>query len=86
MDALAPGDKAVWDSVMDEVCVVTSEEGRVSSKADFLRDLKPLPPGLAGGITVRDLTVQPLASPRSSGTRPTSGSRSSGSASRRSTG
>ncbi len=62
MDAIAPGDKAVWDSAMDDTCVVTSEEGQLSSKADFLRDLKPLPPGLTGGITVRDLTVQPLAS------------------------
>ncbi len=62
MDAFAPGDKAVWDSVMDDTCVVTSEEGQVSSKADFLRDLRPLPAGLSGGITVRDLTVQPMAS------------------------
>ncbi len=60
MDAVAPGDKAVWDSVMDETCVITSEEGHVASKADFLRDLKPLPAGLSGGITVRGLTVQPL--------------------------
>jgi hypothetical protein len=62
MDAIAPGDKAVWESVMDDTCLLTSEEGQVSSKADFLRKLKPLPPGLAGGITVRDLTVQPFAS------------------------
>ncbi len=62
MDATAPGDKAVWDSIMDDGCVITSEEGQVSSKADFLRDLRPLPAGLAGGITVRDLPVQPFAS------------------------
>jgi ketosteroid isomerase-like protein len=62
MDAIAPGDKAVWDSVMDDTCVVTSEEGQLSSKEDFLRELKPLPSGLAGGIAVRDLTVQPFAS------------------------
>lgn len=62
MDAIAPGDKAVWDAAMDEECVVTSEEGQVSSKADFLKRLKPLPPGLSGGITVRDLTVQRFGS------------------------
>ncbi len=61
MDAIAPGDKAVWESIMDDSCVITSEEGQLSSKADFLRELKPLPPGLAGRITVRDLTVQSLA-------------------------
>jgi hypothetical protein len=60
MDAIAPGDKAVWGSVMDDACVVTSEEGQLASKAEFLGQLKPLPPGLAGGIAVRDLTVQPF--------------------------
>jgi ketosteroid isomerase-like protein len=62
MDAVAPGDKAVWDSVMDDGCVVTSEEGRLSSKTDFLGQLRPLPPGLVGEIEVRDLTVQTFAS------------------------
>ncbi len=62
MDAIAPGDKAVWDSMMDDGCVVTSEEGQLSSKAEFLRDFKPLPQGLSGGITVRDLTVQSVGS------------------------
>ncbi len=42
MDAIAPGDKPVWDSVMDDACLVTSEEGQLSSKADFLRELEPL--------------------------------------------
>jgi hypothetical protein len=62
MDAIAPGNAAIWGSVMDDGCSITSEEGQTSSKTDFLRDLKPLPPGLSGGITVRDLTVQPFAS------------------------
>jgi ketosteroid isomerase-like protein len=62
MNAIAPGDKAAWDSIMDDTCLVTTEEGRLSSKADFLRELEPLPLGLVGEITVRDLTVQPFAS------------------------
>jgi hypothetical protein len=62
MDAIAPGNAAIWGSVMDDDCSITSEEGQLSSKKDFLRDLKPLPPGLSGGITVRDLTVQSFAS------------------------
>ena len=58
MDGIASGDKQVWDRVMDPACVVTTEEGEVLSKADFLKDLSGLPPGLSGNIKVVDLTVQ----------------------------
>jgi hypothetical protein len=36
---------------------MTTEEGEVLGKAPFLEALGPLPPGLKGAITVRDLTV-----------------------------
>jgi len=57
MDAIAVGDKAVWDRVMDERAVVTTEEGEVVSRDAFLKDLRPLPPGLTGAIVVKELTV-----------------------------
>ena len=58
MDALAVGDKTVWDRVMDLSCIATSEEGEVVPRDKLLADVRPLPPGLAGGIAVKDLTVQ----------------------------
>src|SRR5919198_4274172 len=58
MDAIAAGNAAAWDQIMDDRCVVTSEEGEVRPKSAFLKELRPLPPGLEGGIRVRDLTVQ----------------------------
>jgi len=58
MDAVASGDKGVWDRVMDPSCIVTTEEGQVLGKQQFLDELRPLPAGLRGGIVVRDLTVQ----------------------------
>jgi ketosteroid isomerase-like protein len=58
MDALATGDKAVWDRVLDPSCVVTSEEGEVLSREAFLDGLRPLPEGLHGHIAVMDLTVE----------------------------
>jgi hypothetical protein len=58
MDAVAPGDTAPWERVMAADCVMTDEEGRVLNKTEFLKALGPLPPGLSGHITVRDLTVQ----------------------------
>jgi hypothetical protein len=61
MDSVARGDKSVWDRVMDPECVVTSEEGEVLAKRQFLDQLGPLPPGLQGEIAVKDLTVQEFA-------------------------
>jgi hypothetical protein len=58
MNAIGSGDKSVWERVMDPACVVTSEEGQVMTRQEFLDDLGPLPPGLTGGIAVKDLTVQ----------------------------
>src|SRR5437773_6656814 len=57
MDAIASGDKVAWARVMDDACVLTTEEGQVLPKQQFLDELRPLPPGLKGGITVRELTV-----------------------------
>jgi hypothetical protein len=61
MNAIAAGDREPWDRVMDAACIITTEEGDVIPRDRFLRELRPLPPGLSGGITVRDLTVQPFA-------------------------
>lgn len=58
MDAIAKGDKAEWDRVMDPSCVYTTEEGQVLGKKQFLDELRPLPAGLSGDISVQDLTVQ----------------------------
>ena len=58
MDAIAAGDKAVWDRVLDEGCLYTSEEGRVLTKQELLKELTGLPPGLTGTINVEELTVQ----------------------------
>jgi hypothetical protein len=58
MDSIGPGDKSVWERVMDPSCVVTSEEGQVLTRQQFLDQLRPLPQGLTGGIAVKDMTVQ----------------------------
>lgn len=57
MDAIAPGDKALWERTMDPACVVTTEEGVVLDRKQFLAELTPIP-GLVGAIAVKDLTVQ----------------------------
>lgn len=62
MDAIASGDKAVWDRALDPSCVLTTEEGQVMTKAEFLASLRPLPSGLTGGIAVKELTIQEFPS------------------------
>lgn len=57
MDSIASGDKSLWERIMDPACAVTSEEGDVVPRQQFLEDLRALPPGLTGGIAVKDLTV-----------------------------
>jgi len=60
MDAIAAGDTAVWERVLDADCLITTEDGEFLDKARFLQQLKPLPPGFSGKIAVRDLTVRRL--------------------------
>jgi hypothetical protein len=57
-DAVAIGDKAVWDRVLDTNCTVTTEDGEVFNRAKFLESMQPLPSGFSGAIKVRDLTVR----------------------------
>jgi hypothetical protein len=61
-DAVASGDKGIWDQTLDADCIITSEDGEVEDKAKFLSQLNPLPKGFSGYGRVRDLTVQDLGS------------------------
>ena len=58
MDAIATGDKKPWDEATDPAWVLTTEEGQLMGKKQFLEELRPLPAGLKGDISVQDLTVQ----------------------------
>jgi hypothetical protein len=57
-DAVAGGDTAVWDRVLDADCVITTEDGEVLTRRRFLAQMRPLPPGFSGHIRVRDLSVR----------------------------
>jgi hypothetical protein len=61
MDAIASGDKAVWERVLDPAFILTSEEGEVMSREQFLAALRPLPAGLTGAIAVKELKAQTFA-------------------------
>jgi hypothetical protein len=52
LDAIAPGNVAPWQRVLDEGFVHLDENGVVRDRAAFLAELQPLPPGLAGRIEI----------------------------------
>jgi len=59
-DALAPGDKKVWDKAYASDAIISDEDGNVETKAELLKDFGPLPAGSAGQLQVTELKVQPL--------------------------
>jgi hypothetical protein len=52
LDAITSGDKAVWARDLDQSAILMDEEGHVSTKAQFLAGLAPLPKGSTGSLRV----------------------------------
>jgi len=57
LDAIAPGDVAVWDRLLDENALQVDENDVVRDKAQVLAELKPLGPGLTGHLDIDDFRV-----------------------------
>ena len=57
LDAIAPGDVAVWEKYLAEGCLYTDEEGNVKTRPDLLKELKPLPKGYHGSIKMGEPKV-----------------------------
>jgi len=57
LDAVAPGNAAVWDHYLDPDVINVDENGMIHGKAELLRELTPLPPGLIGSIRVDSFRV-----------------------------
>jgi ketosteroid isomerase-like protein len=54
LDAIAPGDKAVWEGLLAKDAVYVDENGTVMNREKFLAALKPLPAGSSGHISIVD--------------------------------
>src|SRR5215831_18197180 len=52
VDALAPGQRAVWEHYADAALTYVTEDNEVKSRTELLADMKPLPPGSSGWIVV----------------------------------
>jgi hypothetical protein len=54
LDAIAPGDKTVWERLLAQDAIYVDENGTVMNRAQFLAALKPLPAGSSGHISIVD--------------------------------
>jgi hypothetical protein len=54
MDAVTAGDPKVWDAVLAPDVIYLDEAGEINSRADFLKQIQPLPAGVSGKITVNN--------------------------------
>ena len=52
VDAVAVGDKPVWQFSLDDSCIIALEDGSVVTKEKQLEDLNPLPPSYKGMIKI----------------------------------
>ncbi len=52
LDAIAPGDLKVWDDVLAPDAVYVDENGTIMDRAEFLKELTPLPAGASGNIKI----------------------------------
>lgn len=54
LDAVAPGERAVWEHYSDPAFTYVTEDNEVKTRAQVLEDLKPLPAGSTGWILVEE--------------------------------
>lgn len=57
LDAIAPGDKPVWEKYLAEGSIYADEEGKVWTKDELIKELNPLPKGYIGTIKMGDPKV-----------------------------
>ena len=50
VDAVASGDRAVWERILDDAGLFVDEEAHVRTKSEVIGELRPLPPGSSGQI------------------------------------
>ena len=57
LDAIAPGQVAVWERWLDPAVIQVDENDVVRGKAEILKELQPLPKGLVGHLKVAEFRM-----------------------------
>jgi hypothetical protein len=58
LDATAPGDRAAWDKLLAPDFVYVDENNHITPRAQYLKELLPLPKGASGSIAIRTYQLQ----------------------------
>jgi ketosteroid isomerase-like protein len=58
LDAIAPGDRKLWDALLAENAVYVDENGVTLDRAEFLKQLEPLPAGASGSLRIDTYSVR----------------------------
>jgi hypothetical protein len=58
LDAIAPGDRKVWDDALASDAIYVDENGVMLDRAEFLKQLDPLPPGASGSIRIASYSAR----------------------------
>jgi len=58
LDAIAPGDRKVWDAALASDAVYVDENGVTMDRAEFLKQLDPLPPGTSGSLQIESYSAR----------------------------
>lgn len=57
LDAIAPGDVAVWQRWLDPAALYVDENDVVRGKAEMIKELQPLPKGLVGHLRIAEFRM-----------------------------
>jgi hypothetical protein len=52
LDAIAPGERKVWEEALAADAVYVDENGTIMDRAEFMKQLEPLPAGASGTIQI----------------------------------
>ncbi|HZQ68602.1 MAG TPA: DUF4440 domain-containing protein [Terriglobales bacterium] len=57
LDAIAPGNAKLWDEALAPGAVYVDENGEIIQRAEFLKQLQPLPKGVSGTISISEYSA-----------------------------
>lgn len=58
LDAIAPGDRKVWDQDLAANAIYVDENGTIIERAEFLKQLEPLPAGASGNLKIVEYSAR----------------------------
>jgi hypothetical protein len=58
LDAIAPGDRKVWEAALAEDAVYVDENGVTMDRAEFMKQLDPLPSGASGSLHIASYSAR----------------------------